>query len=125
MYSLWGIYKEKLSYLVNQIYLLLQKWNLTLVLQIINIEKLLQSPWGVAQSLTGEQLKALFKWHKSLSLSLLLAFFFLIKKKRQRKILDVFWQVHHNVACRPCHLIVVFAEFKAPCSPHPAPFRFY
>lgn len=76
MYSLWGIYKEKLSYLVNQIYLLLQKWNLTLVLQIINIEKLLQSPWGVAQSLTGEQLKALFKWHKSLSLSLLLAFFF-------------------------------------------------
>lgn len=48
MYSLWGIYKEKLSYLVKQIYLLLQKQNLTLVLQIINLEKPLQRPWQVA-----------------------------------------------------------------------------
>lgn len=66
MYSLWCIYKEKLSYLVNQIYLLLQKQNLTLVLQIINTEKPFQSFWQVAQSLTGVQLKVLFKRHKSL-----------------------------------------------------------
>lgn len=70
MYSLWGIYKEKPSYLVNLIYLQLQKWNLTLVLQIINIEKPVQGPRVVAQSLTGEKLKALFKWRKSLSLFL-------------------------------------------------------
>lgn len=63
MYSLWDIYKEKPSYLVNQMYSLLRKWNLILIFQIINIEKPLQSPWQVAQLLTGEQLKALFKWH--------------------------------------------------------------
>lgn len=66
MYSLWSIYKEKLSSLVNQIYMLLQKWNLALVSQIINTETSLQSPSWVTQPLTGEQMKALFIWHESL-----------------------------------------------------------